>query len=171
MAFSSDAVTGTLVSYYSHCHRQAWLFNMGLHVEDLSDSVSKGKWIDENTFKRGREFEIMGERIKVDFVLENKIPIELHEVKASKIPRDDHNMQVAFYLLRLKERGVEAMGIIHYPQINKMVKVNLEDNLPIINKMIDDIIATLNGECPPRLPPNLCKGCAYYEFCYSVEVK
>ncbi len=171
MSFSYDMVSGTLVNYYSHCPRQAWLFNAGLHVENFSDSVKKGKWVDENTFKRGKEFEIMGERIKADFIVENKTPIELHEIKASKVIRQDHRLQVAFYLLKLKEKGLDAVGIIHYPQLNKVEKVSLENMLHQIKRTVDDIVKTMNGECPARLDSKYCRGCAYYEFCYSIEVR
>lgn len=170
MPFSYEQVSGTLVNYYMHCPRQAWLFNSGLQVEYLSDTVGKGKWIDMNAFKRKREAEIAGERIKMDFVVENATPIEIHEVKASRIPRTDHKMQLAFYLKKLKEKNVEAIGVIHYPQINNIVKVTLREMESDLDRKIDEIVSRMNGPCPQRLELRLCRGCAYYEFCYSIEV-
>lgn len=165
--FSYDQISGTLINYYMHCQRQAWLFNSGLHVEDESDAVNMGKIIDKNTFKRTREVEIMGERIKVDFINENKTPVEIHEVKASKIPRNDHKMQLAFYLKKFKERGVSSIGIIHYPQINTVITVTLDDTIEDLNRITSGIITSMNGECPPKIEIKSCRKCAYFEFCYS----
>jgi CRISPR-associated exonuclease Cas4 len=167
MPFSSDRISGTLVNYYLHCHRQAWLFNMGLHVEDLSDSVKKGKWIDRSTFTRKKEIEIAGEHIKADFIDENRSPVEVHEVKASKFPRKDHEFQMGFYLHKLREKGVDAVGIIHYPEINEIIKVNLDDIGTELNKVLEELVSEMNGNCPPRLSFKLCKGCAFSEFCYA----
>lgn len=169
MHFSSDMISGTLVNYFTHCRRQAWLFNFGLHLEDTSDAVRKGKWIDRNTFKREKEVEISGERIKADFIDKNRSPIEVHEVKSSKSPRKDHEMQMGFYLERLKAKGVEAVGIIHYPEINRIIRVNLENKKSELEALLSEIVFTMNGECPPRLPLKFCKGCAFFDFCYSIE--
>lgn len=169
MPFSYDRISGTLVNYYLHCHRQAWLHNIGLHVEDLSDKVKNGKWIDRNTFTRKSEIEIAGERIEADFIDENKSPIEVHEVKASKLPKKDHEFQIGFYLRKLSEKGVNAVGIIHYPEINRIIRVNLDDIKMELDKVIEEMILAMNGDCPPRLPFKLCKGCAFSEFCYSIE--
>ena len=169
MPFSYERISGTLINYFEHCHRQAWLFNLGLHLEDSSNAVQKGIWIDKNTFIREKEVEILGERIKADFINENQTPIEVHEVKASKIPRKDHEFQMGFYLQKLKAKGVEAVGIIHYPEVNKIVRVNLEKIKPDLDATLDAIVLTMNGSCPPRLPMKSCKGCAFYEFCYSIE--
>lgn len=168
--FSSDNISGTLVNYYSHCPRQAWLHCNGLHVEDFSDKVKTGRWIDQNTFKRKKEVELSGERIKADFIDESKSPIEVHEVKASSIPKKDHELQVGFYLKRLKMKGVDAVGFIHYPKINKTQKVEFDVIKDKIEKLLIEITFKMNGICPPRLPLKLCKDCSFYEFCYSIEV-
>jgi len=168
-SFSYEQLSGTLVNYYVHCPRQAWLFNEGLHLEDFSDRVRKGKWIDNNTFKRQKEVEILGEHIKADFVLENRTPIEIHEVKSSKVPRYDHKMQLAFYLQKLKEKGIDAVGVLHYPEINSIERINLSDVYDDLTKTIDAIIKAMNDKCPTRLDRKSCKGCSFFEFCYSIE--
>lgn len=169
MTFSSEDISGTLVNYYGHCKRQAWLFNFGVRLESNSDYVRKGRYIDKKTFSRKDEVEIGGERLKIDFIDKTKIPIELHEVKASLRIREEHKLQIGFYLVRLKKKGIDSVGIIHYPEIKEKVTIRLSEINDYIEKVLVDLTNTMNDICPPRLPRNLCRGCAFFEFCYSVE--
>lgn len=169
MTFSYDDISGTLINYFGHCKRQAWLFNTGIRMEDNSDAVKMGKYIDQRRFSRNNEVEISGERMKVDFVEKDKSPIVIHEVKASVKAREEHKLQIGFYLERLKAIGVDAIGVIHYPEIRDKVTVNLEEIEDVIKKTYADIIDTMNDTCPPRLPKKSCKGCSYYPFCFSIE--
>ena len=169
MVFLYENISGTLVNYYVHCPRQAWLFNAGVHTEDLSDFVKMGKFIDETSFKRKREIDIEGERVKVDFILENKNPIEIHEVKSSIHPRYEHKLQIAFYLFKLKDKGVESVGVIHYPRLNLIVKVSLDEMVDELKRVLDEIVVALNGTCTEKLNLKFCKKCGFFEFCYSPE--
>lgn len=169
MTFSYEDISGTLVNYFGHCRRQAWLFNYGLRLEGTSDTVKMGRYIDQKRFSRKGEVEIAGERMKIDFVEKNTVPIELHEVKASLRKRDEHKLQIGFYLSRLKTKGIDAVGVIHYPEIREKTIVNYEQIEGELEKTYSDIVETMRGACPPRLTRKFCGGCAYYEFCYSTE--
>ena len=170
MTFSFEDISGTLVNYYGHCKRQAWLFNFGVRMESTSDLVRRGKWIDQNTFSKSKEIEFVGERIKADFILKKKNPVEIHEVKSSRNERHDHRLQIAFYLYKLALKNVKSVGFIHYPSIKKIVKVDLADMKFLIEETIAEIVITMQGECPPRLVDReLCRGCSFFNFCYSID--
>ncbi len=167
MVFLYEDISGTLVNYFSHCKRQAWLFNFGIRMEDSSEEVKKGKYVDRKSFSRKQEIDIGGERIKIDFIDKSKTPVELHEVKVSKKPRDDHRLQLAYYMLLLEKRGVPSIGIIHYPEIRVTVSVDLNEVRLVLNHSLDKIVEVMNGPCPPRLAIKLCKGCAFLNFCFA----
>ena len=167
MHFSYDNLTGTLVNYFGHCKRQMWLFARGFRMERESDLVRKGKWVDENTFLRNTQVNFVGQKIKTDFVVRKEGYVEVHEVKSSQRPKNEHKLQLSFYLLKLEQAGVNAVGILNYPETRETVKVTLEEMRGELVKTIDDIVSVLNGECPQRLERTKCKGCGYYELCYS----
>lgn len=167
MHFSYDNLTGTLVNYFGHCKRQAWLFARGFRMERESDLVRKGKWIDENTFLRNAGVNFLNQNIKTDFVVRKEGYVEVHEVKSSRGLKNEHKLQLGFYLLKLEQAGIRAIGILNYPETRETVKVALEDIRVELTETIEDIISVLNGNCPKRLERTKCKGCAYYELCYS----
>lgn len=167
MVFLYEDISGTLVNYFSHCQRQAWLFNFGIRMEDSSEEVRKGKYVDKKSFSRKQEIDIGGARIKIDFIDKSKVPVELHEVKVSKKPRDDHRLQLAYYMLLMEKRGVPSIGIIHYPEIRETVSVDLNEVRLVLNQTLDKIVEVMNGSCPPRLVIKLCKGCAFLNFCFT----
>ena len=167
MLFSYDNLTGTLVNYFGHCKRQTWLFARGFRMERESDLVRKGKWVDENTFLRDAEVNFVSQNIKTDFVARKEGYVEIHEVKSSKIPKNEHKLQLGFYLLKLEQAGVKAVGILNYPETRETVRVTLEEIRGELMENIEDIISVLNGDCPQRLERTKCRGCAYYKLCYS----
>ena len=167
MHFSYENLTGTLVNYFGHCKRQTWLFARGFRMESESDLVRKGKWIDENTFLRNAEVNFVNQNIKTDFVVRKEGYVEIHEVKSSKIPKNEHKLQLAFYLLKLEQAGIRSTGILNYPETRETIKVTLEDIRVELMETIGNIISVLNSNCPKRLERTKCKGCAYYELCYS----
>lgn len=166
MVFLFENISGTLVNYFSHCKRQAWLFNFGIRMEDDSEMVKKGKYVDQKSFSRKQEIGIDGERIKIDFIDKSKVPIELHEVKVSRKPRDDHRLQLAYYMLLLERKGVSSIGVIHYPEIRETIKVNLNEVRLVLTQTLSEIVEVMNGPCPPRLSIKFCKGCAFLNFCF-----
>ncbi len=167
MHFSSEDISGTLVNYFGHCKRQAWLFTRGMRMERESDLVRKGKWIDEHTFSRSDQVDFISQNIKVDFILKGKDPVEVHEVKSSTIPKNEHKLQLGFYLLKLEQSGIKAVGILNYPEIKKKTTVSLNEVRNELTQNLDNIVTVINGYCPPRLERTKCKGCGYYELCYS----
>ena len=167
MHFSFDDLTGTLINYFGHCKRQSWLFARGLRMERESDLVRRGKWIDENTFLRNTHVDFIDQNIKTDFVVKKKGYVEVHEVKSSKRPKPEHRLQLGFYLLKLEQNEINAIGILNYPEIRETFKVPLNEIRDELMTTIENIISVLNGKCPQRLERSKCKGCGYYELCYS----
>ena len=156
--------TGVEVNYYFICHRKLWLFSHNIQMEKESDVVEIGKILHEEAYKR--EKDVMMDRIAIDFV-EKGGKIIIHEIKKSRKMERAHLYQVLYYIYSLKEKGVEAEGIINYPLLRKTEKVVLQDEEEIqsILDKIGKIVAMASP--PPAERKPYCKKCAYYEFCWS----
>lgn len=157
--------TGTQINYYFVCKRKLWLFSKDIRFENDNEYVQLGRLIDENSYKRNKKQIEIG-KIKIDF-LDNKGVI--HEVKKSNKIEKAHIYQVKYYILTLREMGVENVtGEIDYPKLKKKQAVTWEPGDEILFK---DIFSGIQKILAMPMPPviikkNICKKCAYYEFCF-----
>ena len=160
-------ITGVKIAYYYICPTKLWLFSHGITMEKESDLVALGKLIHETSYSGHREVQI-GD-IAIDFVRRGE-KIEVHEIKKSKKMEKAHRMQVLYYLYYLKQRGINARGVIDYPKAKRRVYVELtpEDEMEL-EKALGDIERIINGRMPPPKRRGICKKCAYYEFCFGGE--
>ena len=79
-------------------------------------------------------------------------------------------MQVAYYLYYLKQRGIEAIGIIDYPKSKRRISVELDDEREKeIENTLREIKRIESGPMPAPRRKKICKKCAYYEFCFGGE--
>lgn len=165
-------VNATLINLYHVCKREMWLHANGIRMEHTSDTVAEGKLIHETSYpqraEKYTEVEIGGS--KIDFYdARNKV---VHEIKKSDSIEDAHEWQVKYYILLLRQNGIDgATGIIEYPKLKHTSQVTLspEDSL-YLEQTITNIQQLVNGEwCPPRINSKICKRCSYYDFCYVEE--
>ena len=78
-------------------------------------------------------------------------------------------MQLAFYLMELREKGVDAVGELLFPKEKKKTRVEINDELIVqIENAKKEILKIVYQETPP-LPQkiNYCRNCAYAELCWS----
>jgi CRISPR-associated exonuclease Cas4 len=157
--------TGTQINYYFVCKRKLWLFTKDIRFENENEYVQLGRLIDENSYKRNKKQIEIG-KIKIDF-MDNKGVI--HEVKKSNKIEKAHIYQVKYYILTLKEMGVKNVtGEIDYPKLKKRQSVVWEPgDDTIFNDIFSEIKKILDKPKPPIVSKkNICKKCAYYEFCF-----
>lgn len=161
-------VTGTLVWYYYICQREVWLMAHRITPDEDNPNVDLGRFIGEHTYQRDKK-EISVGHIKLDILRKEKGHLVVGEVKKSSKFEDSATMQLAFYLLELKERGVAAVGELLFPKEKKKVRVELNDvRIAELEKARTDILRLVYLEAPP--PPKrigFCRNCAYAEFCWS----
>ena len=106
--------------------------------------------------------------IKVDLMKRKNNDIIVGEVRKFSRFEKSAIMQLAFYLYRLRQRGINAKGELMVPRGRKRIPVELtqdiEDELKQTFHQIKDIIAQDN---PPEPVKNrYCTHCAYREFCW-----
>ncbi len=162
--------TGTHIAYLHLCHRKLWLFAHGINMEQTSELVAEGKFIDENTYKhravRWQALELEG--IKIDhYDARRKL---VREVKKSNKREDAHKAQLKYYLFVMERHGIPAKyGVLEYPKLRETEEVHLSDadrqEIPHWEAEVKRILEQDN--CPALVKKRICKRCAYYEFCYS----
>ena len=167
-----DRFTGTQLNYLEVCHRKLWLFSHGIEMERENEAVQIGKQIGASSYGREKKEIALGDQIVLDWA-ETKTDAEgvltIHEVKKSKAVRAAHRLQMLFYLRFLREHGVEARGIIDYPEIKQRESVELS---PAAETELDGAIAQVKAivgaaGAPARLDKiSFCSKCAYFDLCY-----
>ncbi|MEA1945445.1 MAG: CRISPR-associated protein Cas4 [Euryarchaeota archaeon] len=164
-------ITGVKVNYYHICHTKLWLFSHNITLESEHENVEIGRQLHEDRYKRDTKDVTIDNAISIDFVRRGS-RIELHEVKKTKKMEDAHRAQILFYLYYLKQRGVEAEGVINYPLINKTEQVILTpDDEAVLQNDIEEIERIVQGDMPHPKRRRICAKCAYLEFCFCDEVQ
>ena len=174
----TQRLTGTQLNYLLVCHRKLWLFSHGIQMERENEDVQIGKQIGAQAYGR-EDKEINLENTAVLDWVEHKPSddgvLTVHEIKKSRAMSEAHRLQMLFYLDFLKSKGVEARGLIDYPEIKQREQVELDaPGQALLAQARLDAAAIIGSEAvPPRLdeinPKKIafCQKCAYYEFCYS----
>lgn len=164
----SVRITGVKVNYYHICKTKLWLFSHNINLEKENDSVAIGKMLHEDRYKKNYK-NITIDGISIDFMKAGTI-LEIHEIKKSKRMDAADKAQLSFYLYYLKKKGFEATGVLNYPLLNKVERIELspEDEI-YIERDIEDIRKIVLGSIPSPERKKICLKCAYQEFCFCGE--
>lgn len=168
MVSDGFAVNGVLIWYYNICKRQVWLMAHNILPDKSHDDIQVGRFIHENTFKRNDK-EVYFGNVRFDVVFQSKEKIVIGETKKSSWNNQASKYQLLFYLKLLKENGIEASGVLLYPEQNKRESIELtSENILEVERMQKEIIALISEDKPRPAEKNLyCKNCAYSEYCYA----
>jgi CRISPR-associated exonuclease Cas4 len=162
--------TGTQIAYLHLCHRKLWLFAHGINMEQTSELVAEGKFIDEHSYpqraERWQALEIEG--IKIDHYDAQRGVVR--EVKKSNRREDAHRAQLKYYLFVLERNGIQSeYGVLEYPRLRETEEVRLSEEdrreIPLWEAEVERIVTLDN--CPALVEKKICRKCAYYEFCYT----
>jgi len=77
-------------------------------------------------------------------------------------------MQLLFYIYEIKKSGIDARGILLFPEERKREEVVLDEaSQKELDSVIKDIFKIVNLEKPP-IPEKCkyCRNCAYSELCW-----
>lgn len=166
-------LTGTHLNYLVVCHRKLWLYANGIEMERENENVQIGKQIGAAAFGREKKEINLDNQIVLDWA-EAKVGddgvLTIHEIKKSRAVSEAHRLQMLFYLDFLRAKGVEARGVIDYPEIKQRESIELdasgEAKLQAALLQVRTIIESEGA--PPRLDKiSFCSKCAYFDLCYS----
>jgi len=165
----SMRITGVKIAYYFICHTKLWLFSHNITLEKEHDNVNIGKLLHEDRYKRDSKEITIDQTISIDFIRKGDT-IVLHEIKKTKSMEAAHRWQMLYYLYYLKSKGISATGEINYPLVSKKEEiVLLEKDESEMENVINEIRKIAIGRMPPPKKTNICKKCAYFEFCFGDE--
>lgn len=159
-------ITGVYVNYYFICKRKMWLFANDIRMEQTSETVAMGKFIDESTYTRKRRNILIDNTINIDFF---EFPGYICEVKKSDAMEEADKWQVKFYIYYLKKKGLATKGILHYPKQKRkeLVELTHEDETKL-EKLLVEIEEILTQKTPPpaEKKKSICRKCSYFELCF-----
>lgn len=161
-------VNGTLIWYYNICKREVWMMSRNIVPDQSEDNIDYGKFMHENTYKRNKK-EILFGNVKFDVLLESKDKLVIGETKKTSHYESASRYQLLYYLKQLKEAGIEAEGVLLYPEEKKRVPVLLDDKSEIeLDRMAEDIVNIAGNEVPPAVKKcKYCGKCGYREYCFA----
>ena len=158
-------VSGTIYSYSFLCDRKVWLSYHNLSMEQESELVEIGKFIDETTYKNERHNFLIDNTVNIDFLKKNIV----HEIKKSNKQKQMAINQIKYYLFILKNHGFEDIkGELNIPKSKYTEEVILTEedieNIKSNLERIDKILKSKN--IPGPINEKSCFKCAYFELCY-----
>lgn len=161
-------VTGTLIWYYYICKREVWLMAHHLIADQDNENLRIGKIVGENSYPRDKKEIDLG-NAKIDLIKTENGGLVVGEVKKSSRFVNSASNQLLFYLLQLKEIGINARGELLIPEEKKKIEVILNETTEAeIRSAIKNIELIVNQELAPEPTKNkYCKNCAYSEFCWA----
>ena len=161
-------VTGTHIWYYYICKREVWLISHQITPDQENDNIALGKYFDQESYQREKKsLEVESNRIDIFHREDGKLVVG--EVKKSSKYSESAKMQLAYYLLKLSENGIEAKGELKFPKEKVSLEVNLDESLKKELMMaVEEIQSIMESKTPP-LPTKIrfCNNCGYVEFCWS----
>jgi CRISPR-associated exonuclease Cas4 len=160
-------INGTMINYYSICHRSVWYLIHGLEAAQDHPFLEIGRFITQESYTRSKK-EVVFENLKIDLVKKENNDVVVAEIKKSSKAKKSAQLQLAYYLYRLKEIGITARGELLFPKEKKREKVLLTKELEsTLQAVLLDIEEISKREKPPDLKKiTYCRNCAYRDFCW-----
>jgi CRISPR-associated exonuclease Cas4 len=160
-------INGTLIWYYYICKREVWLMARSINPDQDNPYIDLGRLVHETSYKREKK-EIVFDNVKMDIITDGDQQIVVAEIKKSSRFEKSATMQLAFYLKKLKDAGMEATGELRFPTEKRREKVELSDD--ILNELetaCEDIKSIILMDTAPKPEQcQYCKPCGYNEFCW-----
>lgn len=136
--------------------------------DEHDTNIEIGRFIHENTYQRNKK-EIQFGHVKFDVFMHEGNKMIIGETKKSSRYHDASKYQLLYYLSVLEDAGIEAQGLLLYPEEKKRVEVILdEQSRKELEKAIADIQQIITQEYAPQVKKsNFCRNCGYREYCYA----
>jgi CRISPR-associated exonuclease Cas4 len=161
-------VTGTHIWYYYICKREVWLMIHQMEPDEDDENILIGRIIGEHAYKREKKEVDLG-NAKLDLIRTEDGQVVVGEVKKSSRFVESASKQLLFYLLQLKQMGIDARGELLIPEEKKKIDVLLDEKNEVeILAAIGEVEQIAAAARPPEPSKNkYCRKCAYSEFCWA----
>lgn len=159
---------GTLMWYYAFCKREVWLMSRNITPDQRDVNIEIGRFLHETYYNRLKK-EIEFGNVKFDVLVNNKDELVIGETKKSSKFEEASTLQLLYYIRELRKAGINAKGVLLYPEERKRVEIVLnEEKSLLLARAENDIENIINNETPPPVEKNkYCRSCGYREYCYA----
>ncbi len=139
-----------------------------MEPDEDDENILIGRIIGEHSYKREKKEIDLG-NAKLDLIRTEDGQVVVGEVKKSSRFVESASKQLLFYLLQLKQMGIDARGELLIPEEKKKIDVLLDEKNKIdILAAIGEIEQIAAAARPPVPVKNkYCRKCAYSEFCWA----
>lgn len=164
-------ITGILINYYFVCPRRLWFCFYRVNMENESELVKIGKYI-EIFYKKEKKINekiILDDNISVDWLKKSNDCFIVIEIKKSSKIKEAAIWQLKYYLFYLENKGIRAKGKLIIPEekYEELVELSEKDK-NIIKKIIENIREILSKDKLPKvIKKKICYKCSYYMLCWS----
>ncbi|MEM3191347.1 MAG: CRISPR-associated protein Cas4 [Candidatus Parvarchaeota archaeon] len=157
-------ITGTLVWYYFICKREVWLMGHEITPDEEKNSLRVGRAIHDIYYENLRK-EIQYEGIKIDRIRGKTV----YEIKSSSKYLESAKFQLLYYVMRLKEEGLETEGELLIPRERKRIKLKMgSEDMEKLFSALKEISEIVKEEKPPEaVKIQFCHRCAYRDLCWA----
>lgn len=161
-------VNGTMIWYYNICKREVWLMSREIVPDQENENIDYGRFLHEHSFKRDDK-EVSFGNVKFDVVFQSKNELIIGETKKTSKYQEASKWQLMYYLKVLNDAGINAKGVLLYPEEKKRVNIELDEiSLNKLEIMSNEIENISQLEIPPEINNNpFCKNCGYKEYCFA----
>ncbi len=161
-------LTGKEINYLHVCKRKLWLFAHGIRPELEFDNVQIGMLLQQESFSREKKEIPIGDYGVLDWA--DFADGIIHETKKGRSIPEADEAQAAYYLWALRQNGVNVhTAEIHYPSLRKTKTVEWSDTVShqIDNDIRQAELVISSAETPELVKKNICKNCAFEEYCFA----
>jgi CRISPR-associated exonuclease Cas4 len=165
-SFTPDQITGTLVNYYTTCHREAWLYAHHIHADQDDDNILMGKALAEIKEKNLQNFPFSN--LKFDKLSKERGHYMVTEYKKSMKNTEAAKMQLLFYMYQLK-MGLKLKTIKGRVISGKKVIAveGSDENFRTLEVLMEALVEDVSTQQPPKAEKiPFCQQCAYKNYCF-----
>lgn len=160
-------IKGIYISSYVMCKTELWYQSRNINLDKFDQNMLEGRLIHEISLYNLASSKRIGP-IAVDRI--NFSKKEIYEIKKSNKSLEEGKYQLLYYIYYIKKlTGNLFEGILDIPKEKIKLRLKLkEDDEKIINEITEGIKKVINLKEPPTPTKKpYCKGCMYYELCWS----
>ena len=161
-------IGGSILESYLVCKRQAWLGYHAIEGDCDNDYLKQGNYIHQESYKKYQKGKNnIGYPLDTIQYKEGKLIVG--EVKKSSHCINSAKLQLAYYLYQLNNEGLEAEGMLQFPEEKKTVTVILTENLKQeVMQTLNEVEKLVSQKLPPKAEwKRVCEHCSYCESCWA----
>ncbi|HOP95646.1 MAG: CRISPR-associated protein Cas4 [Dictyoglomaceae bacterium] len=161
-------INGTLIACYYACKRELWYTAHEILPDQDNNFLELGRLTEESSYEEEGKGFLLGD-IKIDLIKKERDTLIIGEIKKSSRSEKTGIMQLYFYIMQLKSKGIIAKGEVLFPKEKRKIQIELTSEIENeLNGAMNKIQEIIEQEIPPpRTKIPYCTHCAYKEFCWS----